>query len=180
MDPELQRFEDELEQLSPSSLPEGLISRMEAAMESWECETSQVADEVDKVVPFPNQEEAVAPEPRRRSSIWAAAASVALLGGVAAMIFTANPAEKSNETVETSSSVVNPSSVRPVEFAPEAAKRTIVDASEPNVIIPNGARPMRLMRFDYVDRIIFRNEAGEEVHLEVPGTNYRLVPAPTD
>jgi hypothetical protein len=39
---------------------------------------------------------------------------------------------------------------------------------------------MRLMRLDYVDRVVFRNAVGEEVHLEVPSVNYLLVPAPTD
>ena len=35
MDPELQKMEAELERMAPGSMPEGMISRMEAAMEGW-------------------------------------------------------------------------------------------------------------------------------------------------
>ena len=41
MDPELQKIEAELERMSAGGMPEGMISRMEAAMEGWE----EVAEE---------------------------------------------------------------------------------------------------------------------------------------
>ena len=57
MDSELERFEAELAKLSPGSLPEGLIARMEAAMEGWEAAPPQEVGESGKVVPFPKLEE---------------------------------------------------------------------------------------------------------------------------
>jgi hypothetical protein len=177
MDSELQRLEAELERLAPGSLPEGLISRMEAAMEGWQEVSEEVSKEIDKVVPFPRSDENRDARRRGGPSYWAAAASVALLGAVAAMVFTANP--QNNESVDRGP-LVDPDAVRKVEFSPLTAKRTILDASDQNVIIANGSQPMRLMRLDYVDRVVFRNAAGEEVHLEVPSVNYLLVPAPTD
>ena len=63
---------------------------------------------------------------------------------------------------------------------PKAAKRMILGASEQDVIIPNGAQAMRLLRVNLLDRVEFTGPDGEEVHLEVPSVNYQLVPVPTD
>ena len=184
MDSDLKRFEAELERLSPRSLPEGLISRMEAAMEGWEEVSEQVSGEINKVVPFPprmdeeDEEDREDREAHRGGSWWAAAACVALLGAVAAMVITADL--ESNSADRPVATVGKPEAVRSVEFAPQSAKRMILDASDQNVIMGNGSQPMRLMRLNYVDRVVFRNAAGEEVHLEVPSVNYRLVPVPTD
>jgi hypothetical protein len=70
--------------------------------------------------------------------------------------------------------------VQPVEFSPRTAKRKILGASNDSVVIGNGAQPLRVMRLDYVDRIVFRNADGEEIHVEVPAVNYRLIPLATD
>ena len=51
MDPDLQKMEAELERMAPGRMPEGMISRMEAAMEGWKDVSWQ--DEQAKVVPFP-------------------------------------------------------------------------------------------------------------------------------
>ncbi len=171
------RFEAELERLSPGKLPEGLISRMEAAMEGWEDVSAEVTGEIEKVVPFPKSVEEEM-DRRNGASLWAAAAGVALLGAVAGLLLTGNPGEgKSGRT----SAVASPSGVGKVEFAPEAAKRTILDASDQDVIIANGALPLRVMRLNYVDRVVFRNaQTGEELHVEVPAVNYRLIPVATD
>lgn len=185
MDPELQKIEAELERMSAGGMPEGMISRMEAAMECWQ----EVAEEeTEKVVPFPQVEESDHGETRSGKSLWAAAASVALLGGVAAMVLTADPnplevvdnAGTESVAGDSSATIVNPESVRTIELAPKTAKRTILDASDRDVIIPNGSRPMRLMRVDLVDRVVFLSPSGEEVHLEVPSVNYQLIPVPTD
>lgn len=176
MDSELKQFEAELERLSPGSMPDGLISRMEAAMEGWTDVTEEVSGEIDKVVQFPQRSDDG--DVRRGGNWWAAAASVALLGAVAALVITSDLEKNSADNPV--ASVVNPDAVRTVEFSPQTAKRTILDASDEDVIIANGSQPMRLMRLDYVDRVVFRNADGEEVHLEVPAVNYRLVPVPTD
>lgn len=184
MDSELKKFEAELERLSPGRLPDGLISRMEAAMEGWEAVSAEVTEEIDKVVPFPKQEETPEFESRHRTGWWAAAASVALLGGVAAMVFTAEPSQPGRGEVADSGtmevSLLNPEAVGAVEYSPMRAKRTILDASDLDVIIPNGAQPMRVRRIDLVDRVVFLGPNGEEVHVERPSVNYQLVPVPTD
>ena len=185
MDSELQKFEAELERLSPGRLPDGLISRMEAAMEGWEAVSVEVTEEIDKVVPFPKQEETPELEARNRTRTgwWAAAASVALLGGVAAMVFTAEPSQPNladAAAVEAETTLVDPVAVSVVEYSPMTAKRTILDAADLDVIIPNGSQPMRMRRIDLVDRVVFLGPNGEEVHVERPSVNYQLVPVPTD
>ena len=187
MDPELQKMEAELERMAPGSMPEGMISRMEAAMEGWKDVSWQ--DEEAKVVPFPRAEEkGIRQEKKRGKPLWAAVAGMALLGAVAGMVLIPEPLptgiasnRSENDKSRKASGVTRPpGTVQTIELAPKTAKRTIVDATERNVIIPNGAMPLRLMRVDLVDRVMFSSPGGEEFHLEVPSVNYRVVPAPTD
>jgi len=184
MDSELQKIETDLERMSPGSMPEGMIRRMEEAMEGWREVPEQ--DEIEKVVPFPQEERSDRGETRSGWSLWAAAASVALLGGVAAMVLTAEPTPRKvvkrggSTAGDSTATMINPESLHTIELAPKTAKRTILDASDRDVIIPNGSRPMRLMRIDLVDRVVFLSPGGEEVHLEVPSVNYQLIPVPTD
>ena len=113
---------------------------------------------------------------------------MALLGAVAGMVLIPEPLPtgiasnrlENDKSSKASGVTLPPGTVQTIELAPKTAKRTIVDATERNVIIPNGAMPLRLMRVDLVDRVMFSSPGGEEFHLEVPSVNYRLVPAPTD
>ena len=61
-------------------------------MEGWEEVPEQ--DEIEKVVLFPQGEGSDRVETRSGWSLWAAAASVALLGGVVAMVLTADPTSR--------------------------------------------------------------------------------------
>ncbi len=187
MDPELKKIEAELERMAPGNMPEGMISRMEAAMEGWKDVSWQ--DQEPKVVPFPRAEEEHPPEEKRNGKyLWAAAASMALLGAVAGMVLTSDPTpagilgKGSGNTAASQIPRDDPRArtVQTIEMAPKTAKRTILDATEREVIIPNGAKPLRLLRVELVDRVMFSSPGGEEVHLEVPSVNFRLVPVPTD
>ena len=187
MDPELQKMEAELESMCPGRMPEGMISRMEAAMEGWKDVSWQ--DGESKVVPFPHAEDMTAPQVERSGrSLWAAVAGMALLGAVAGMVLipeqlpsgTASNRPANEGSTQASAMALDPEAVQTIELAPKTAKRTIVDASKRNVIIPNGSIPLRLMRVELVDRVMFSGPGGEEFHLEVPSVNYRVVPAPTD
>ena len=183
MDTDLKRFEQELERLSPGSLPEGLIARMEAAMEGWEeggeNQSAQGIADGDKVVPFPGREEKQR-DGRSGSSLWAAAAGVAVLGALTGVFFTSRlDREAKSEVVEQASPVWG-DQVQPVDFSPQVAKRKLLGASEKRVVMADGAQPLQMMRLDYIDRVVFRNAQGEEVHVEVPTVSYRLVPIVTD
>jgi len=155
MDPELQKIEAELESMCPGRMPEGMISRMEAAMEGWKDVSWQ--DEESKVVPFPQTGELTVPHlERSRRSLWAAVAGMALLGAVAGMVLipeelpsgTASNNPANDGSTQASVMALDPEAVQTIELAPKTAKRTIVDASKRNVIIPNGSRPLRVMRVE--------------------------------
>lgn len=189
MDSDLREFEAELERVSPGALPEGLISRMEAAMEGWQ--DIEGESDGDKVVPFPKSEEA---RPQR-TSLWAAAASVALLGALAAFVVTNRSNEEAlaeNPVILKAKAVggeevapeIAPAPVPPkvsrVDFAPMTAKRRILDSSNGEIIIADGHQILRLSLLDYIDHVKFQNADGKELHLEIPSRKLRLEPVITD
>lgn len=174
MDADLKRFEQELERLSPESLPEGLISRMEAAMQNWE--GVAIAGD-NKVVPFPEPGEEKSSPERGRAGVWAAAAAVAVLGAATGLLFTGGPKDPSGGVAGREDGASE--RVVRTDFLPQATKRQIVNATDGG-IISNGAQPVRLMRYDFIDRVEFRNENGHEFHVERPAVRYLLVPLATD
>lgn len=178
MDAELERFEAELERLSPGSLPDGLIARMEAAMEGWEEVAEGVSREIDKVVPFPLLEDQGEGKEHGRGSLWAAAATVALLGAVAGILLSATP--RGGERSERGMALAPVEGVSNVEFAPRAAKRRILDSSDRDIIVTDGAKAYRVSRLNYVDRYEFLGGNGEKMHFEFPAVNFRVVPVRTD
>ena len=130
MDPELQKIEAELERIAPGNMPEGLIGRMETAMEGWQEAVEQ--DAAEKVVPFPlAEEESEIPEISSGGrGLWAAAASMALLGGVAAMIITSDPRPlevterdpAGNPASDSSATMVNPEALQTIELPQDSKK----------------------------------------------------------
>jgi hypothetical protein len=169
MDLELKQFEEELERLAPAGLPEGLISRMESAMAGWQ-EAEPAGDE--KVVPFPKVE--VESQGGFSRGFWSAAAAVALLGAVVALVLPNQTAEKNVAASDAAPEFAA------VSFAPTNLDRNIIQAADGGVVFTADERPHRLVRVEYVDRIKFRNAAGEELHVEKPSVNFVLIPVETD
>jgi hypothetical protein len=169
MDGELKQFEEDLERLAPAGMPEGLISRMEAAMAGWQ---DAASDEEEKVVPFPKVEE----ERQGGSSrgFWSAAAAVAIFGAVVALVL---PDSKGDH--EVAGPAVD-SSYAAVSFTPTNMDRNIVQASDRGVVFTSDDRPHRLVRVQYVDRLEYRNAVGAELHVEKPTVNFVLIPVETD
>lgn len=171
MDAELRKFEEELERMSPAGMPEGMIARMEAAMENWE----DREESAEKVVDFPGWS-AKGSGSGRKGNFWAAAAAVALLGAAAAL-FVPNGGKDGMETAGTSESP----EVMAASFAPVNAHRNIINASDEGVVMTNDARPHRAVRLECVDRIEFRNATGERIRIEAPPrVRIVLIPVQTD
>ncbi len=173
MDPELQRFEEELERLSPRAMPAGLIARMESVMEGWELGEEGCG----KVLPFPDCKRFGRSRRLAGFGMWGAAAGVALLGCLAGLLVGEHGQPEKGAVVE---GVPASRALQPVVFDPHAAKRRIVCASDRGVVATRGERPMRLLRVEYIDRVVFRNGNGEEVHVERPVVRYILKPVATD
>lgn len=176
MDGDLKQFEEEMERLVPASMPDGLISRMEAAMVGWQDEAPA---QEEKVVPFPQ----VQSEKRQRqgsvSGFWATAAVVALLGAVVALVLPQSGTPAGAPEAQASPSVAE-HNFAAVSFAPTNAGRNIVHASGGGVVFTKDDRPHRVVRIEYVDRIEYRNAMGEELYVETPAVKLILIPVETD
>lgn len=169
MDGELKQFEEDLERLAPAGMPEGMISRMEAAMAGWQ---DAAPSEEEKVVPFPKAEQEQQGGASR--GFWSAAAAVAVLGAVVAFVM---PNNQADNVVKGRTAAPNYAAV---SFAPTNLDRNIIQASDGGVVFTNDDRPHRLVRVEYVDRLEYRNAAGAELHVEKPTVNFVLIPVETD
>ena len=170
MDADLRKFEEELERLSPSGMPDGMIARMEAAMEGWQTQEEPAR----KVVPFPGWNGSK--ESGRKGNFWAAAAAVALFGAATALLV---PNRDANRVAESGTPVMP--EVTAASFAPVNAHRNIINASDEGVVMTNNARPHRAVRLEVVDRIEFRNAAGQKLRVEAPPrVRIVLIPVRTD
>ena len=174
MEPDLKEFEEELERLAPAALPEGLIARMEAAMDGW-----QDAEREEKVVPFPAKEDV-----KFGGGLWKAAAAVAILGAAVALLI---PAEESSSTTVAS---ISPSSnsrggwverdVAPVSFSPLSAERDVVRTDSQGMIMMKGDTPHRCVRVEYMEHYEFKGEDGQTLRVSKPAVNYVLIPVRPD
>ena len=170
MDGELKQLEEELERLAPAGLPEGLISRMEAAMVAWE-EVDSGNEE--KVVQFPQDETSAG-----KSGFWAVAAAVALLGAVVALVIPGTQTEPN--VAEANTETNTGTNYAAVSFSPTELNRNIIQASDGGVVLTKDARPHRAVRVEYMNRVKFRNAAGEELYIEKPAVKIVLIPVETD
>lgn len=171
MDPELKKFEEELERLCPVAMPDGLIARMESAMDRWQEEAAE-----EKVVPFPGREENA--YGASRGGFWAAAAAVALLGALAALLVPDKGGYAGSEQLATSDAAVP--ALAPASFSPVGASRNILAASDEGFVMTRDAVPHRAVRVEYTDLVEFTNERGERLQLEAPRVRIVLIPVQVD
>ena len=170
MEAELRKFEEELERLSPVAMPAGMIARMEAAMETWQT----AGETTGNVVPFSGK--TVRRDGARNRRFWAAAAAVAILGAAAALLV---PNEGPSGV--TTAGVSDAPNYLAASFAPMKAHRNIINAADQGVVMTNDAQPFRAVRLECVDKIEFRNKAGEKLRVEaLPRVRIVLIPVRTD
>ena len=177
MDSELRELEEELGRVAPNALPEGLISRMEAAMDGW-----QENEREEKVVPFPAQGPGAG---SGRGGWWRAVAAVAILGAAAALmvpegILSRPPALATTTPVANTVSNWSGEAVAPVAFQPLSAERDVVRAEKQGVVIMSGNTPHQCVRVEYLDRFEFEGEDGQELHVRKPSVGYILIPVSPD
>ena len=173
MDSELKKLEMELERLAPEALPEGMISRMEDAMNGW-----QENEQEEKVVPFP-----VADSKESRGSIWKAVAAMVMLGAATAMLIpTGSEVSAVNLAVATPGPVAAPVSlpVAPVSFEPLSAERDVVSANNHGVVFVGKDVPHRCMRVESLEHYEFEGENGQTLRVSKPSVDYILIPVRAD
>lgn len=169
METELRELEEELARLTPA-MPEGMITRMETAMETWQT----VGEPDQNVVPFSGKNRGR--EVGSNGRFWAAAAAVAILGAAAALLVP-NKGPSGGQTA----GVSDASNIVAASFAPMKAHRNIINAADHGVVMTNDAQPFRAVHLECVDRIEFRNKAGEKLRVEAPPrVRIMLIPVRTD
>ena len=195
MDPELQSIEDKLKALKPRPLDPALLEYLSVSMgdEATAAEDSvsaiesrlrrtkpsrpsaalmeKLAGQLDRVpfqpevktVPFPVAP-ASQPSPNRFS--WmAAAAAVALAGAWMAVKMSPEPAASKQvavaQPIETFAAPTDSGNFQPATF-----DRVIENTDDLGVKWNRQAKPMRVVRVTYVDRMKFHNAKGEEVEMD--------------
>ncbi|MCH7226788.1 hypothetical protein [Haloferula sp. A504] len=208
MELDLQKLENRLEAMRPSGLDPALAERLERAVEGrleelgpeergLERRLAKVSPSgpsastraalltilerlpfpgATKVVPFPNREKA---SPQRRAMPWAAAALVALAGGLSALLMGPKSTEPASGAVATTggSEVVK---ADPEAFTPASFESGVAKADDLGRIWAGGDKSVRVVKVVYKDRVVWLNAQGEEMVTEVPRTEFLVVPDEID
>ena len=176
------RFEESLRaSYKPQALDTDFMSRLEGVV-------SNVAFPVDeKIVLFPKTAPLSKPAKSsgRQRPMWAAAAAVAFIGAATALFMpdgktTVSPVVKNDSPAQSapiaSAPLANPNS----HFIPSGFNRGLGDATDEGVLWHDPAKPHRVVRVTYLDRVTFKNAEGKTVEAVQPRTEYILVPEKMD
>jgi len=192
-DPEIQKLEQQLADLSPSPLSEDLISRMSAAMDSWE----QHLPLEEKIVPFDtetagtstdsaNAAQSVAkPTTKKKSSfhIWSAAAAIALMAAVGALFIT--PSDKPENLADTQKpqqfttskpTVASSSPSTPKTIDPEQFSHQLTNASHQGITYAADNKPYRVFRIEYTIKDKKVDADGKTTKTSEPAVQILLIP----
>lgn len=206
MNDELQDLESSLSALRPLRTDDALLDRLESAADGTltELTASELRfqsmlsghrpaalsadffaslEQVVASTPFPVGEKIVmftkgnvAPKAVRRFRPMAAAAAVALLGGITALMVPNGGSTAGH---------VGPVAADPLParlsagFVPASYGNNVQTASDEGVVWKD-SRPHRVVRVEYKERASFINAMGERVEVEQPRVEYILVPEKID
>jgi hypothetical protein len=151
--------------LVPAGLSDSLTERLAGVVD-------QVPFPVDeKVVLFPKGSAAVEKKGNARPKWWAAAAAVALAGGLSALMV--SPPKEDSKVVRGDSAF---SQAQSGKFVPAAFNSGVSGTDDLGVMWTGERKPVRVVRVVYKDVLRLLNEKGEEVEVEVPRVEYLMVP----
>jgi hypothetical protein len=168
-DTALRPVEAATSRLQPASLSDALVERLAEVVE-------KVPFPVDeKVVLFPGSSAAMEEGKRPRFKWWAAAAAVALAGGLSALMVSPPKGEAKVAKNNPISSRVNSGAFVAASFG-----SGVSGTDDLGVMWSGDQKPMRVVRVIYKDVVTFLNEKGEEVSVEVPRVEYLMVPEEID
>jgi hypothetical protein len=203
MNTEFQELEHRLSAMRPAAPDEGLLSRLEDAMEDrlalpvvedarFEAMVrgaqpvkipAALMASLESIVsstPFPLDDNIVlftkgsaAPRFKRRYRPIAAAAAVACLGAATALFMPTAPRESVAVEKHTGSAVNHALSAP--GYVPASFGRNVEDASDEGVILKDG-KPHRVMKIVYKEQGSFINAEGKRIEVEQPRVEYILVP----
>ena len=176
------RFEESLRAAhKPLALPADFMNRLEGVV-------SDIAFPVDeKIVLFPKTAPLAKPAKSsgRQRPMWAAAAAVAFIGAATALFLpnqkaAVSPVVRNNSPAPSASVSSAPISNPNSHFVPAGFNRGLGDARDEGVLWHDPAKPHRVVRVTYLDRVTFKNAEGKTVEAVQPRTEYILVPEKMD
>lgn len=132
----------------------------------------------EKVVMFPAGSQP-RPDIHKPNRAWLAAAACAAIGGLAALFIPNQP-----ERVQNVASVLPvqefPKNVRSGNIATTSFGSELEEAEDQGVIWTKDRQPMRVLRIEYQDRVLVRDEHGVERMLNLPREEVILIPEKLD
>ncbi len=183
LDTDLREIEAQLANLNPTKMPDGMISRMEQVMISWE--TNLPLEE--KILPLKTQEVATSDAYNNASSskihIWSAAAAIALLAGVASVFMT--PPSKSallttNSSATTAAPLTHSSSnegkLLTETASPELSRNIIHASNEGFTSSDHNNEIFKVLRIEYTEKAVTRDSKGKATITEKPCVEHVFVP----
>jgi hypothetical protein len=177
MDDELRAIEDQLEQLSPTAMPDDMLARMEAAMDRWH-ESVPVEEKIVAFEPIQQEKGRL-----RLFNTWASAAAVALIGAASFIVFNSGaPTEPT--LADTATLVADPivqlvptENVQNVVSSSNSQFGTQVKSASKDVISYDAkGRAMRVMQVEFEDEVTIRGRDGKVYKVKQPRIEYYAVP----
>ncbi len=162
------RFETFLRQTSPAPIHPDFLTNLEAIVRDVPFAVNE------KIVLFPKKNHEQQPLKKQRS-MWAAAAAVALIGGITAL--TIPSGNQTKTAVVKTPSTINFASAK---LTPASFNRDLSEVSDEGIIWKDNNSPHRLMRVVCKDQVTLKDANGRTYQIEQPRVEYMLVPAKTD
>lgn len=169
------RFEESLRQTSPARLSPDFLATLEAIVHEVPFAVNE------KIVLFPKGNQA--PAVRTRRPMWAAAAAVALIGGLTALMVPTGTAPRGIASQAPAAPAVSSSvasSAAEGNFVPASFNRGISEVHDEGVVWKSNSQPHSVVRVVYKDLITAKDKNGRTVQVEQPRVEYMLVPAKAD
>ncbi len=164
------QFESFLRQTRPAALGHEFLARLEGITR----DTHFIINE--KIVLFPK--EGRSNSARKNYSTWAAAAAVALIGAASALMFPTKDSVKGISRNQTgSSSIAIPASQN---FVPAGFNRGLSEVHDEGIVWKQNKQPQRLLRFNYMEKMTYKDANGRSIEVEQPKAHYVLFPEQTD
>ncbi|BCX49904.1 hypothetical protein HAHE_38120 [Haloferula helveola] len=170
LDDGMRAFERSLGETRPAALRADLSSGLLEILESHPFPSPS------KVVPFPGEAKQAVSRSKSRSSWWAAAAAVAIAGGLTAYFM--GPADGGSPRVAESPQPRAggiASDMDPAAFVPASFQSGVSDTRDMGVVWNRGDA-MRVVKVIYHDKVKLLNEKGETYEVKVPRVEYIVVP----
>ena len=164
-------FEASLRGIIPAGLTPDIMARMEKVVH----DIPFTVDE--KIVLFPKANQS--PTTRRSRPGWAAAAAVALIGGLTALLI---PSPKSSENIarQLPTSASPPTQTSSGNFVSASFNRGISEVRNEGILWKSDKQPHNVIQMVYKDIITLKDKNGRTFQVEQPRVEYILLPANTD